>query len=376
MKKYRIGIIGYGGFGKFLNYWWDQMDNIEVVAISDSRYHGDHSEKYKVYTDWKLLIQANDIDIISIVTPPSYHAEMACAAMLAGKHVLLEKPIAITNEDANMVLEVAKATGKIITVDHMLRYNPIIKKMGELSKSNLFGPLRHVEVSNYAQDNSLNPDHWFWKEKKSGGIFIEHGVHFFDIVNSLTDQHCTEVKGTSHRRNEQQRDQVAAITKYNEGLIASHYHAFSGPGFFESTTIRLIFDLAKIEIEGWIPLHGRVRAIVNENSKKIIEELPGWKTSEISDIEGLTDISRPEGWGDMEDETPQKSTFAYGIEYQVDQMLSGTFEIAESKSVVYGNCLKDIIQDLISKIENPDHQLRITAADAQESLRMAIAATD
>lgn len=375
MKKYRIGIIGYGGFGKFLHYWWEKLPNVEMVAISDSRYQGDHSEYYKVYTDWKLLVQAEDIDIVSIVTPPSYHAEMACAAMLAGKHVILEKPIATNNEDAQMVLDVARVTGKVLIVDHMLRYNPLNRAFASISKSNILGPLRHVEVSNYAQDNSLTPDHWFWNEKKSGGIMVEHGVHFFDIVNSLTDQKCITVSGINHKRNEGQRDQVTAITGYDQGLIASHYHAFSGPGFFESTTIRLIFDLARVEIEGWIPTHGKLTSLVNKESKTVIEDLPGWKQDNLSEINSLTDISRPEGWGDVEDEQIEKPTLVYGIEYDVNQMLTGTFALSNNKSEIYGACLQEIITDLIKKIEDETHQLTITPENAQECLRMAVAAS-
>jgi len=66
MKNYKIGIIGYGGFGKFLHYWWDKLENVEIIAISDSRYRGINTEKYRIYTDWKSLIMADDIDISAL----------------------------------------------------------------------------------------------------------------------------------------------------------------------------------------------------------------------------------------------------------------------------------------------------------------------
>jgi predicted dehydrogenase len=99
MKTYNIGIIGYGGFGRFLHHWWDKLDGVKVLAISD---HCDYTEAdglkhYKKYAD---LIADPEIDIISIATPPSLHRDIACEAMRKGKHVLLEKPIAVTKEDS------------------------------------------------------------------------------------------------------------------------------------------------------------------------------------------------------------------------------------------------------------------------------------
>jgi predicted homoserine dehydrogenase-like protein len=89
MKKYKVGIVGYGGFGKFLHYWWAKLPNVEVVAISDSSNHCESAD-CKAYQNWKDLVKDPEVDIVSIVTPPALHAEMACLAMKANKHVLLE----------------------------------------------------------------------------------------------------------------------------------------------------------------------------------------------------------------------------------------------------------------------------------------------
>ena len=102
----------------------------------------------------------------------------------------------------------------MITVDHMLRYNPIVQSFIRLGKSGCFGRLRHAVVNNYAQDAALPADHWFWKEELSGGIFIEHGVHFFDILNAISAQHYSQVYGCSRSRNEAQRDQVVHRMNY------------------------------------------------------------------------------------------------------------------------------------------------------------------
>ncbi len=228
MKTYRIGIIGYGGFGKFLHHCWDKLDDVEIVAVSDLNVNDLLLENWKTYKNWEDLVNNDDIDIVSIATPPAFHAEMACAAMRRNKHVLLEKPIALTNEGAEKILQSQKETGKVLIVDHMLRYNPIVEAFVQISRDETFGKLRHVVISNYAQDSSLPPEHWFWDKELSGGILIEHGDHFFDIVNALTTQRYSKVFGCSHNRNGRQEDQVSAMVLFDEGLMPAIIIPFPG----------------------------------------------------------------------------------------------------------------------------------------------------
>lgn len=377
MKKYKIGIIGYGGFGKFLHYWWSALENAEVAAVADHGHHTRETQNCKVYTNWKDLIDDPEIDIVSIVTPPSLHVEMACAAMKAGKHVLLEKPVAVTREGARQILDTQKETGRIITVNHMIRYNPIIQNFIQLGQSGVLGKLRHAVVNNYAQDAALPANHWFWDEEQSGGILVEHGVHFFDIVNALGNQAYSEVYGCSDRRNDSQRDRVAAMVRYDKGLIASYYHAFSGPGLFEQTTIQLAYDLARVEIEGWMPLKGTVKALVNEQIKEQLKNLPGWQITKSEALDAPTDVSRPEGWGGPGTPTSTRKGLTYcgGIAYDVDEMVSATFEIPQTKGQVYGKCVQSILLDLIQKIENKEHELTVTIEDAVAALEIAVLAS-
>jgi predicted dehydrogenase len=372
-KNYTIGIIGYGAFGKFLHHWWDKLDGVTVVAIFGGSLENGHFGDVKEYERWEDLINNDEIDIVSIATPPAFHVEMACAAMRSNKHVLLEKPVALTAKGVEQILQTQRETGMAITVDHMLRYNPIVTSLMQFSAEGTFGKLRHAVVSNYAQDESLPPEHWFWDKSLSGGIFIEHAVHFFDIINALTTQRFVKVDGAAHNRNGQQQDQVSALVLYDEGLIASHYHSFSGPGFFEKTTIRLTYDLAKIEVEGWMPMKGTITALIKEADRDRLGIIPGFSAESVRPLADLQDVSRPEGWGS----TSSEATGAIrcgGITYAVDEMVEGSFGIRQTKSEVYGLCLQEIISDLIKKIEDPGHKLRITVDNAYEGLKIALLA--
>jgi predicted dehydrogenase len=373
MKTYNIGIIGYGGFGQFLHHCWNKLDSVKIVAVSDQSLDDDDSENFRKYKHWQNLIDNEQIDIVSVATPPAFHAEIACAAMRKNKHVLLEKPIAMDISGAEQILQTQKETGKVITVDHMLRYNPIISAFIQLSHEGTFGKLRHVVVSNYAQDEALPAEHWFWDKQISGGIFVEHGVHFFDIVNALTEQKFTKVYGCSHNRNDKQQDQVSAMVLYNEGLIASYYHSFSGPGFFEQTTIRLMYDLAKVEIEGWMPMNGKMQILVNGPAKSRLDKIPGLQIEQVVPVAELMDISRPEGWGKSSAEAIS-GIKSGGIAYDVEEKVSATFKIQQTKSEVYAACVRTILLDLITKIEDPTVKLGVTAENAYESLKIAVLA--
>lgn len=375
MSVYNVGIIGYGGFGEFLKNSWEKLENIKVVAVADEIPAKDPGGDIRFYENWQELAKEN-VDIISIATPPSSHAEIACELMRAGKNVLIEKPLATNLEDAQKIKETMIQTGKIATVDFMLRFNPIIEALEELSSDNTLGQIRHVNVENYAQDQMLPPEHWFWDKDIAGGILIEHAVHFIDIVHGIAKQRLLYVNGLSVDRNERQEDQVFAAACYDQGLIATHYHSFARPSFFEDTSMRFNYDLAQIDIHGWIPLSGTIEALVTENTKNDLYKLPGLKILESKPTLEADDLSRPKGWGALNKTHESRELIrSGGVEYQAKEIIKAQFEIHKDKQSVYAECVQKMIKDMIRKIENPDHNLRVSIDDGISSLEVAYKAT-
>ena len=373
-NKYKLGIIGFGGFGNFLYDAWSALDEVEIVSIADVRTPILPSSSIRLYENWKHLISDENIDIVAIATPPSTHAEIACVAMEAGKHVIIEKPIALSVDDARKIIAMRDKTNMRATVDYMMRFNPIVNVLAEWNKSFPFGELRRVVVENYAQDESLDAEHWFWDTKISGGIFVEHGTHFFDLINFISGSEPQQVTGTETIRNSKQTDRVLTNVKYRNGLLATYFHSFARPGFFEDTSIKLIYDLAQIEIEGWIPLSGKVKALVNDKSMKELSQLPNISIIERHNISEIKDESRPEGWGTVATEKSDitEKIKSGGIEYEVTEMVDVRFNLAESKTVVYSDSLKKLIQDFIQSIDDPKHRQVVTLEDGIISLDTAI----
>ena len=361
MKTLGVGIIGYGGFGPFVHNAWSQVEGIEVRMVADTNPARKPAPGTRFTTDWNELIADPEIDIVAIVTPPSTHAEIAVAAMKAGKHVLVDKPLATTLNDAKKVIGERDRSGKVAAVNFMLRFNPLVETLVSWSRSGLLGKLRHAAVENVAQDETLPPEHWFWDPEVSGGILVEHAGHFADLIDAIAGKHPQSVHGARRTRNERQEDQLQATSLYEGGLIVTHYHEFSRPRPLETTSIRLVFELAQVDLEGWIPINGEILAMVSEDSLHTMQTLPGWK---------LLD-NRPA------DTTENLITVhSAGNPYPVSRIVRGSFALPQVKLEVYAGCLKKMIADVAEAVRNPKHSVRVPLEDGLHALDTALQATD
>ncbi|MFH0881351.1 MAG: Gfo/Idh/MocA family oxidoreductase [bacterium] len=360
MNTLGVGIVGYGGFGPFLKNAWSQVSGIDVRMVADTDPGRKPDPSTRFTTDWTNLITDPNIDIIAVVTPPSTHAEIAIAAMKAGKHVLVDKPLATTIEDARKIIDERNRTGNVAAVNFMLRFNPLVEALIDWSRSGLFGQLRHAAVENVAQDESLPPGHWFWDPAVSGGILVEHAGHFADLVDAVAGRRPETVQGARRTRNDRQEDQVLATALYDGGLIATHYHEFSRPRPLETTSIRLIFELAQVDLNGWIPLGGEILAMAGEVGVQALHALPGWKTLEDIPADSAKD---------------SVTVHSAGKPYLVSRIVRGTFTLPEAKLEVYAACLQKMMADVGEAVRNSKHRVRVPLEDGLYALDTALRAT-
>ena len=377
-KVYKVGLIGYGGFGQFLHHCWSQLDQVRVIAIADEDlFKMEGLDSLKTYTQWQDILE-EELDIISVVTPPHKHSSIAIACLKAGHNVLIEKPLAIEVSEAQEIIAVRNDTKGVAGIDFMMRFNPLLITLKRFMQQGVFGQLRRVVVENYAQDSTLPQSHWFWNRSYSGGILIEHGVHFIDLIHFLCDNQPVEISGLKHNRNPQQEDRIMANILYDDGVIATHYHAFSRPGFFETTHIKLAFDLADLELHGWIPINADVRVLVNADTKSILLKDPLFSFSHTVPLDQVRDESRPSGWGQSDDEAPNlKSTICSGgIRYAIDEMISGQLLTNQTKKEVYTKSVQQCLLDVLRKTVDQDHSLTVPLEAGLKSLKVAVAATE
>jgi predicted dehydrogenase len=195
------------------------------------------------------------VQVVAIATTPDGHAALALAALAAGRHVFCEKPLATTLEDAGEVLAAATAPGAPrLTVDYVLRRNPLYALVARLQQA-LLGPPRRFSLENLAGDEHLGPDHWFWDRAVSGGIAVEHGVHFFDAGAWLLGSQPELVQALEAARPDGRVDTFLATARHPGGATASYAHSFARPDRAESQWTTLDWgELASGRLYGWIPV--------------------------------------------------------------------------------------------------------------------------
>ncbi len=284
----RLGLVGAGRFATFLAAVVAAVDGLRLVAVADpeddaaARLAAAHG--LTAYDDWHRLIADEQLDVVVVATPPATHAEVAIAALRGGRHVFCEKPLATTLDDARGVATAVEETGRTLVVDHVLRYNPLVHALCAL-RDQWLGPVQRLAFDNDASDEDLPDDHWFWDERQSGGIFVEHGVHFFDVAHLLLGSEPIEVAAVMAARPDGTVDQVSATVLHPDGAIATHTHSFTHAGRCERQRLLLDHATATVSVEGWIPLRAQVIAWTDDEGAAAAAGLPG-RAAELFAVPG------------------------------------------------------------------------------------------
>jgi predicted dehydrogenase len=372
-------------FGEFCLTAFATIPNLELVGVADL----DRGRAEAVasafgvtaYPDYAALLADQPVDVVAINTPPATHASMAQAAAAAGKHVFCEKPLATTMDDATAVLRAVREAGVRLSVDYVMRWNPlygILQHLQSLSIGDdpLLGPLRRFGLENNASDEDLPPEHWFWDERISGGILVEHGVHFFDICDWLMGGHPLAVQAMQVRRpGGGPIDTVVATSTHRGGATASFVHAFSHPNLAQYQGITLDWGFARGLLTGWIPVELDLEVWTDDDGLALLNGLP-IRSGELLRVPGY----RPSGAESVE----VISVHAYGgggrwrargetrdVSSRVRLRASLGGEAA--KDYAYRECVRAGMVDLISSVLL-DRPPRVSVADAWQSLATALAA--
>src|SRR5262245_22901127 len=122
MKALGFGLVGYGAWGKCHAQAIRETAGCELRAVAaaseESRKAAAGETAAQVYADFHELVKRNDLDVIDIVLPNYLHEEAATAALAAGKNVLLEKPMSVSAESCDRIIQAAKASGKLLLIGH------------------------------------------------------------------------------------------------------------------------------------------------------------------------------------------------------------------------------------------------------------------
>lgn len=211
----RVAMIGYGFMGAAHSVGWRQAPRMfplvrdvemAVVVGRDGPAVADAAARWgwaEHATDWRAVIARDDIDIVDIVTPGDSHAEIAIAALQAGKHVLCEKPLANTVAEAEQMLvaaESAAAHGVVAMVGFTYRRVPAVTLLRDLIAEGTIGTVQQVRAA-YRQDWLVDPTAplaWrLQKEHAGSGALGDIGAHIIDMTQFVTGQWVDAVAGVT-----------------------------------------------------------------------------------------------------------------------------------------------------------------------------------
>jgi predicted dehydrogenase len=275
----RIGVIGAGGFGLFALQQFAQVDGVSLIGMA-----GTHrpaalavAQRFGIpdVEDVDVLIARDDIDLVYIATPPFLHFEQGMKALQSGKHVISEKPLALSVEEAAEMVAVAREKDLVLVANLMQRYNPLYRKVADLINSEVLGKVLHGYFENYASDEGLGPDHWFWDRSKSGGVFLEHGVHFFDMFEGWLGPGDVVSAQRTLRPGTDLEEQVNCTVRYQSGVLVNIYHGFTQPSRLDRQEFRLAFELGEVTLRGWVPTTVHVYGVADERATRSLMDLFG-----------------------------------------------------------------------------------------------------
>lgn len=349
------GIVGAGAFGGFCVETYKGLSELDVRLVADlngeaaARFADQYSLRAVSFEE---MLADPEIGIVHIATPPATHRALAGQALEAGKHVLVEKPLATTVEDGEALVALARERDLLLAVNLVMRYNPLLLAVKRIVDERLLGEPLRATFENWAKDAKLGPEHWFWKPELSGGIFVEHAVHFFDLFAWFFGP--GQVTGADQvvRPGSSAVEVVRATVRHGD-VLADAYHGFTQAEAMDRQEMRLLFERGDIRLSEWVPTSAEITMIgTSDEADGVASVLPQVNSRSSTGLEGPV----RHRWKESDVEGISKIQATTGL----------------SKEALYRRVVGDLMLDALTWTWDRSHVRRVTEGDALDSLRTAV----
>lgn len=192
--KKRLGIVGYGGQGAWHATWAQKSDVIELAGIydiSEKRVQAAKDNGIHVYASLSELLTDSSVDIVLCATPNDVHKEIVIASLRAGKHVVCEKPVALSVEDFDDMVSAARENGVYFTVHQNRRWDVDYLAIKSLIASGEIGDTINIESRIHGSRGI--PSDWRCHKEYGGGMILDWGVHLIDQMLLLIPEKVTGI---------------------------------------------------------------------------------------------------------------------------------------------------------------------------------------
>jgi len=245
----KVGVIGYGGaFNMGKNHLNEMaragMTPVAVCDVDKSRLEVAKQDFPGIgtYSSPEEMLKKADVNLITIITPHNTHAPLAIKCLKAGKHVVSEKPLAITTAEVDSMIAAAKKSGVILSTYHNRHWDGCIMQAVKTIKTGIIGDIARIDVRGGGYGM---PGPW-WRSSKtiSGGILYDWGVHFLEYTLQLMNAEIAEVAGYAKNgywaqftkwKDDTNEDDAFLVVRYSNGawstLQMSHIESNPKPMF-------------------------------------------------------------------------------------------------------------------------------------------------
>lgn len=189
MAKLGVGIIGSGGIarGAHMPGYKSCGDDVKIVAVADTnpdvaRLAAEQFEVPHIFTDYRDLLKMDEIDAVSICTPNYLHVQPTIDALEAGKHVLVEKPMAMNGTEGQLMVDAANRTGKKLMVGFMTRFQSSAQALKRFTAAGEMGDIYFARAQAMRRRGIPGWGVFTQKDKQGGGPLIDIGVHILDLT--------------------------------------------------------------------------------------------------------------------------------------------------------------------------------------------------
>jgi phthalate 4,5-cis-dihydrodiol dehydrogenase len=237
-RRLGVGILGLGMAGGFMAPIIANHARVALVAAADldpvlcERFA--HGTGLPAVNRAEALFERADVDVVYIATPHQFHAVQAIAAMEAGKHVVVEKPMALSLADCDAMIETADRTGRVLIVGHTHGFDPAPRAIGEIVASRRYGPLAMITMINFTDFlyRPRRPEEL--DTSRGGGIFFNQLPHQVEIARVIAGEPVRSVRCVSGIMDPTRGTEghLAALITFENGAVASI--VYSGHDRFDS----------------------------------------------------------------------------------------------------------------------------------------------
>ncbi len=251
----KVGVVGYGGAFNMGRQHLNQMKDAgmtptAVTEIDSARLMAADIDfpGIETYSTVDQMLKKSSVDLVVIITPHNTHAPLALKCLKAGRHVVCEKPLAITTAEVNAMIAAAKKSGAMLSTYHNRHWDGrILEAARQIKKDKVIGSIVRIEchMGGYAKPG----DWWRTSRQISGGVLYDWGVHLLEYSLQLIDADVTEVSGFSHHGHWAPQTPWKADTNEDEGYVVVRFKS----GQWLTLTISNIDSKPK---DGWLEITG------------------------------------------------------------------------------------------------------------------------